>query len=136
VLIVFNFYFWCLKINGDFVLISGDTVSNMSLTQVIQEHKERRKKDSNAVMTMVIKQSKLSPITHQSRLGTDELFLAIDPQTKQLLFYEEKTDNLRGIIPLDNALLGDNPSICLHNDKQVCPLDLCSESLIYFLSMQ
>ena len=94
----------------------------MSLTQVIQEHKERRKKDSNAVMTMVIKQSKLSPITHQSRLGTDELFLAIDPQTKQLLFYEEKTDNLRGIIPLDNALLGDNPSICLHNDKQVCPL--------------
>lgn len=108
----------------------------MSLTQVIQEHKERRKKDSNAVMTMVIKQSKQSPITHQSRLGTDELFLAIDPQTKQLLFYEEKTDNLRGIIPLDNALLGDNPSICLHNDKQVCPLDLCSQSLIYFLPMQ
>ncbi|KAJ6917809.1 hypothetical protein NC651_012100 [Populus alba x Populus x berolinensis] len=78
-------------ITGDFVLISGDTVSNIR---------------------------KLSPITHQSRLGTDELFLAIDPQTKQLLFYEEKNDNLRGIIPLDNALLGDNPSICLHNDMQ------------------
>ncbi|KAG6773305.1 hypothetical protein POTOM_020570 [Populus tomentosa] len=117
-------------ITGDFVLISGDTVSNMSLTQVIQEHKERRKKDSNAVMTMVIKQSKLSPITHQSRLGTDELFLAIDPQTKQLLFYEEKTDNLRGIIPLDNALLGDNPSICLHNDKQDCYIDICSQEVL------
>ncbi|KAJ6917819.1 translation initiation factor eIF-2B subunit epsilon [Populus alba x Populus x berolinensis] len=117
-------------ITGDFVLISGDTVSNMSLTQVIQEHKERRKKDSNAVMTMVIKQSKLSPITHQSRLGTDELFLAIDPQTKQLLFYEEKNDNLRGIIPLDNALLGDNPSICLHNDKQDCYIDICSQEVL------
>uniref|UniRef100_A0A6N2KTT1 Translation initiation factor eIF2B subunit epsilon n=1 Tax=Salix viminalis TaxID=40686 RepID=A0A6N2KTT1_SALVM len=117
-------------INGDFVLISGDTVSNMSLTQVIQEHKERRKKDSNAVMTMVIKQSKPSPITHQSRLGTDELFLAIDPQTKQLLFYEEKTDSYRGIIPLDNALLGDNPSICLHNDKQDCYIDICSQEVL------
>ncbi|KAJ6679149.1 TRANSLATION INITIATION FACTOR EIF-2B SUBUNIT EPSILON [Salix purpurea] len=117
-------------INGDFVLISGDTVSNMSLTQVIQEHKERRKKDSIAVMTMVIKQSKPSPITHQSRLGTDELFLAIDPQTKQLLFYEEKTDNYRGIIPLDNALLGDNPPICLHNDKQDCYIDICSQEVL------
>ncbi|MCI16421.1 translation initiation factor eIF-2B subunit epsilon-like, partial [Trifolium medium] len=39
-------------IRGDFVLVSGDTVSNMSLTQAILEHKERKKKDSNAVMTM------------------------------------------------------------------------------------
>lgn len=110
-----------LKIHGDFVLVSGDTVSNMSLTRAIQEHKERRKKDSNAVMTMVIKQSKPSPITHQSRLGTDELFMAIDPQTKQLLYYEEKADHLKGFISLENMLLADNPSICLHNDKQVCP---------------
>ncbi|KAJ6378182.1 hypothetical protein OIU78_028422 [Salix suchowensis] len=73
-------------INGDFVLISGDTVSNMSLTQI--------------------------------------------PQTKQLLFYEEKTDSYRGIIPLDKALLGDNPPICLHNDKQDCYIDICSQEVL------
>ncbi|WJZ98549.1 hypothetical protein VitviT2T_017064 [Vitis vinifera] len=60
-------------IHEDFVLITGDTVSNMSLTQELQEHKDRREKDNNAVMTMVIKRSKPSPITHQSQLGTDEL---------------------------------------------------------------
>ena len=109
----------CLKIHGDFVLVSGDTVSNMSLTQAIQEHKERRKKDTNAVMTMVIKQSKPSPIIHQSRLGTEELFVAIDPQTKQLLYYEENTDHLKGVISLDNLLFSDTSSISLHNDKQV-----------------
>lgn len=108
-----------MKIHGDFILISGDTVSNMSLTEALQEHKERRRKDSNAVMTMVIKQSKPSPITHQSRLGTDELIMAIGPDTKQLLYYEDKADSLKGIISLDKALLSENPSISLYNDKQV-----------------
>ncbi|KAI4294766.1 hypothetical protein MLD38_040912 [Melastoma candidum] len=47
-------------IHGDFVLISGDTLSNMSLVRALQDHKDRRKKDSNAVMTMIIKHSKPS----------------------------------------------------------------------------
>lgn len=94
-------------------------MSNMLLTEALKEHKERRRKDSNAVMTMVIKRSKPSPITHQSRLGTDELIMAIDPDTKQLLYYEDKKDHLKGTISLDKAMLADNPYISLHNDKQV-----------------
>ena len=62
-----------LKIHEDFILITGDIISNMSLTQALQEHKDRREKNNNVVMTMVIKRSKPSPITHQSQLGTDEL---------------------------------------------------------------
>ncbi|KAL0005735.1 hypothetical protein SO802_013296 [Lithocarpus litseifolius] len=117
-------------IHGDFVLISGDTVSNMSLTQVLKEHKERKKKDSNAIMTMIIKRSKSSPIIQQSRLGTDELFMAIDPNTKQLLYYEDKADYSKGAICLDKLLLADNPSISLHNDKQDCYIDICSPEVL------
>ncbi|KAI4301870.1 hypothetical protein L6164_035108 [Bauhinia variegata] len=117
-------------IHGDFVLISGDTVSNMSLTQALQEHKERRKKDNNAVMTMVIKRSKPNPTIHQSRLGTDELFLAIDPSTNQLLYYEEKADRSKGTVHLDKSLLVDNPSITLHHDKQDCYIDICSPEVL------
>ncbi|PRQ24526.1 putative nucleotide-diphospho-sugar transferase [Rosa chinensis] len=117
-------------IHGDFVLVSGDTVSNMSLTQVLQEHKERRKKDSNAVMTVVIKRSKPSPITRQSRLGTDELFMAVDPNTKQLLYYEDKADHAKGSIYLDKLLLADKSSISLHNDKQDCYIDICSPEVL------
>ncbi|XP_044482307.1 translation initiation factor eIF-2B subunit epsilon-like [Mangifera indica] len=117
-------------INGDFVLISGDTVSNMSLNQALQEHKERKKKDSNAVMTMIITQSKPSPITRQSRLGTDELFMAIDPSTNQLLYYEDKPDHSKGSITLDKSLLADNPSISVHNDKQDCYIDICSPEVL------
>ncbi|XP_030958087.1 translation initiation factor eIF-2B subunit epsilon [Quercus lobata] len=117
-------------IQGDFVLISGDTVSNMSLTQVLKEHKERKKKDSNAIMTMIIKRSKSSSIIQQSRLGTDELFMAIDPNTKQLLYYEDKADHSKGAICLDKLLLTDNPSISLHNDKQDCYIDICSPEVL------
>ncbi|XVF30875.1 hypothetical protein REPUB_Repub16aG0095400 [Reevesia pubescens] len=117
-------------IHGDFVLISGDTVSNMSLTQALQEHKERRKKDANAIMTMVVKQSKPSPITQQSRLGTDELFMAINPNTKQLLCYEDKAEYSKGFLSLDKTLIADNPSIVLHNDKQDCYIDICSEEVL------
>lgn len=111
-----------MKIQGDFVLISGDTVSNMSLTQALLEHKERKKKDSKAVMTMVIKRSKTNPAIHQSRLGTDEIFMAIDPNTKQLLYYEDKADYSKGTLHLENSLLADNPSLSLHHDKQVEPV--------------
>ncbi|CAO2837518.1 unnamed protein product [Amaranthus hypochondriacus] len=117
-------------IHGDFVLITGDTISNMSLAEAVQEHKERKKKDSNAVMTMVVKKSKPSSISHQSRLGTDELFMAINPDTNQLLYYEENNEPVRGLITLDKALLNDNSSVSLHNDMQDCYIDICAPEIL------
>ncbi|KAL0740495.1 hypothetical protein Bca4012_082008 [Brassica carinata] len=90
------------QIQGDFVLVSGDTVSNMPLADLIREHRERKKRDEKAIMTMVIKKSKPSPITHQSRLGTDQLFIAVDPLTKQLLHYQ---DHGGGFVCLDKSLM-------------------------------
>ncbi|KAL1557512.1 translation initiation factor eIF-2B subunit epsilon-like isoform X3 [Salvia divinorum] len=104
-------------IRGDFVLVTGDTVSNMPLTRVVKEHRERRKRDSNAVMTMVIKQSK------PSHLGTEgELFMAIDPATKELLCYDYEDK--------DRAVLLDRCSIPLHNDKRDCYIDICSPEVL------
>ncbi|PKA49916.1 Mannose-1-phosphate guanylyltransferase 1 [Apostasia shenzhenica] len=117
-------------IRGDFILISGDTVSNMSLAQALHEHKERRKKDPLAVMTMVIKHSKSSTLTHQTRLGNDEIYMAIDPETKELLYYEDKVDNSQRLISLDKMLHVDHPAFNLHNDKQDCYIDICSPEVL------
>lgn len=50
-----------------FVLISGDVVSNMNLEGAIKFHKEKRKEDSNTVMTLVMKtvqpSSGVQPVT-------------------------------------------------------------------------
>ncbi|KAM7273523.1 hypothetical protein ACFE04_028187 [Oxalis oulophora] len=117
-------------IHGDFLLISGDTVSNMSLTRALQDHKDRKKKDNDALMTMIVKRSKPSSVTHQSRFGNDELFMAIDPSTKQLLYYEDKADYSKGTLSLDKMFLTDRPSIGLHNDKEDCYIDICSPEVL------
>ena len=37
----------------DFVLVSGDVISNLDIAGVVREHQARKAKDSNAIMTMV-----------------------------------------------------------------------------------
>jgi hypothetical protein len=108
-----------VKIRGDFILITGDTISNMSLTEALQAHKDRRKKDPDTVMTMFVKQSKPMPLTHQTRLGNDEIVMAIDPETKQLLYYEDRFDGSKRAVTLDQSLLVDNVSLYLRTDLEV-----------------
>ncbi|KAL6188193.1 hypothetical protein ACLB2K_039586 [Fragaria x ananassa] len=121
-------------IHGDFVLISGDTVTDMSLTQVLQDHKERRKKDKNAVMTIVVKPSQI--MTHQSRLlSNGELFMAIDPCTQQLLCYEDKADHAKeSIFCLDKTMLAGKSAISLHYDREDCYIDVCSPEVLSLLA--
>ncbi|KAG0470159.1 hypothetical protein HPP92_016859 [Vanilla planifolia] len=44
--------------------------------------------------------------------------MAIDPETKELLYYEDKLDFSQQHVSLDKMLLADNASLYLHNDKQ------------------
>ena len=39
-------------------MISGDVISNMDLKKAILSHKERRKTDNDAIMTVVLKEVK------------------------------------------------------------------------------
>jgi translation initiation factor eIF-2B subunit epsilon len=51
-------------ITTDFVLVAGDLVSNIRIDEVVRVHKERRKKNKDAIMTIVVKQSGAS---HRTR---------------------------------------------------------------------
>ena len=42
-------------ITSDFILVTGDIVSNLPLMAVVEEHKNRRKVSKNCIMTMVMK---------------------------------------------------------------------------------
>uniref|UniRef100_A0A0D9VJY3 Translation initiation factor eIF2B subunit epsilon n=1 Tax=Leersia perrieri TaxID=77586 RepID=A0A0D9VJY3_9ORYZ len=117
-------------IHGDFVLISGDTISNMNLKDALQEHKDRRKKDPLAVMTMIIKHSKPSILTHQTRLGNDETVMTIDPETKELLYYEDKADGSNLYVTIDKDILASNPTLQLCNNMEDCYIDICSPEVL------
>ncbi|MCD7469366.1 hypothetical protein HAX54_008336 [Datura stramonium] len=52
-------------------------------------------------------------------------------KNKQLLYYEDGGDNLRGYLSLDKAMLTDNnSSMSLHSDKQDCYTDICSPEVL------
>lgn len=117
-------------IHTDFVLVNGDTITNMSLVKPLEEHRERQRENSNAIMTMVIKRSMPSPVTHHSRFGTDEVIIAIDPDTKQLLYYEDEADHLN-VVSLDKSMLSENPPLLsLYSDRQDCCIDICSPQVL------
>lgn len=44
-------------VTNDFVLVMGDLVSNIRIDEVVRVHKERRKTNKDAIMTMVVKES-------------------------------------------------------------------------------
>lgn len=51
-------------VTSDFVLVMGDLVSNIRIDEVIRVHKERRKTNKDAIMTMVVKES---GVRHRTR---------------------------------------------------------------------
>ncbi|MCL7029500.1 hypothetical protein MKW94_026574 [Papaver nudicaule] len=102
--------YWCMNVTL-YMEISCLLMANMSLTQALLDHKERKEKDSIAIITMVIKKSKPS-----------SLVMAIDPNTKELLCYEDK------------GLVLDNHVVKVHINKEDCYIHICSPEVLKLLS--
>uniref|UniRef100_A0A3B5QTH6 Translation initiation factor eIF2B subunit epsilon n=1 Tax=Xiphophorus maculatus TaxID=8083 RepID=A0A3B5QTH6_XIPMA len=79
-------------VRSDFVLVYGDVVSNIDISQALQQHRHRRKMDKNiSVMTMIFKES--SP-GHRSRCEEDDVVVAMDSKSQQILHYQ-KTQGIK-----------------------------------------
>ncbi|XP_026416310.1 translation initiation factor eIF-2B subunit epsilon-like [Papaver somniferum] len=126
--------------DGDFILLSGDTVTNMpSLEKVLQEHKQRKEGDNNAIMTMLV----INKSKHKTTLPVnptpgnnddDQLVMAIHPNTKELLYYDEDAadSNAAMVIALRNkGLVLDSPDdVKVHNDIEDFYIDVCSPEVL------
>jgi len=108
-----------------FILISGDVISNMDLKKAMKFHSERRKFDSNAIMTVVLKQvqgsAAIKPVM-------DDLIVALDRNTSQLVYFE---DNVRSsTIRLPIEIMKEHSNIYFANDLLDCHIDICSPELL------
>ncbi|OAX43545.1 nucleotide-diphospho-sugar transferase [Rhizopogon vinicolor AM-OR11-026] len=111
-------------ITSDFVLVTGDLVSNIRIGEVVRQHKERRKTDKDAMMTMVVKQS---GVNHRTRSKGDSAVFVLDPETSQCLHYEAVT----GYPPkkyarIPREILNEHPEVDIRNDLIDCSIDICS----------
>mmetsp|Transcript_31634 Transcript_31634/g.50502 ORF Transcript_31634/g.50502 Transcript_31634/m.50502 type:complete len:794 (+) Transcript_31634:290-2671(+) len=115
-------------LNSDpFVLVSGDVVSNIKLDPIIKAHKARRKKDKNHIMTMLF--SRVDPLNNRVQVLPEELLVAMDGETKQILKYENNLDV--DCTRFDNGEIFDyHPTVEFRYNLLDCNIDICSPEMV------
>ncbi len=115
-------------IQGDFILVSGDVVSNMNLSRALATHRSRRQADKNMIMTMVLKPS--TPF-HRSRERCETSVFCIDPSTQECIHYEPiESESQKWGAKLDAALLESHRAIDIRYDLIDCQIDICSLNVL------
>ncbi|KAM0878894.1 hypothetical protein ACQ4PT_034595 [Festuca glaucescens] len=66
----------------------------------------------------------------QTRLGNDEIVMAIAPETKELRYYEDRADGSHLCVTIDKDILASNPTLQLHNNMEDCYIDICSPEVL------
>ena len=111
-----------------FVVVSGDTVSNANLANAVAAHKARRDKDKSSIMTLIFMPAKT---THPTRDFTDDLVVAMDADTQQLLSFENNKN--QGTFGVHLRMLQEHRNMRFRYDLLDCNIDICSpEVLIQF----
>lgn len=111
-------------IRTDFVLVSGDLVANMQLQEVVQRHRELKKKDKMLVMTCVYKKARPN---HRTRSTEDDILICTNSANGQLLHCEKPRKQRRLNIPL--SLLDDHHEIEVRYDLLDCHISICSPTV-------
>ncbi|KAG8581711.1 hypothetical protein GDO81_007775 [Engystomops pustulosus] len=110
-------------VRSDFVLVTGDVVSNVNIEAALEEHRARRKLEKNiSVMTMILKES--SP-GHRTRCQEDDVIIAMDSKTKRVLLYQKKQDLKRYHFPT-SIFQSKADEIELRHDLLDCHISICS----------
>lgn len=110
---------------GDFLLVSGDVVSNISLEPALARHRARREKDKNAIMTMVLREAGARHRTKSS--GRRPLFV-IDPEAERCVHYGEmgRPTKTGRSVQIDPQLLTTHRQLEVRTDLIDCYIDICT----------
>lgn len=112
-------------IKGDFVFITSDVISNLDLEPILAQHRARREKDKNAIMTMVLREIGAQ---HRNNGSARRPVFVIDPQADRCVHYEEIGQRKGGsrYVTLDPDLSRQHAEIEVREDLQDCYIDICT----------
>ncbi|KAK6346056.1 hypothetical protein TWF730_010390 [Orbilia blumenaviensis] len=111
-------------IKEDFILVSGDIVSNVSLQGILKEHKARRLADKNCIMTTVLRE--VSP-NHRSRPRGENALFILDQNRERILHYEYlKQSDSESAVFLPRELGKTCPTMSFQENFLDCCIDIVS----------
>jgi translation initiation factor eIF-2B subunit epsilon len=111
--------------SNPFILMGGDVVTNVDLTNVIETHKQRYKKDNSAIMTVLFQ--KVGPQTHL-RPPTSDLVVGMDPRNSRILVYDDHALNGNTSIPC--SFFASHAEVELHDDLLDVGFYICSPQVL------
>ncbi|KAI9676897.1 MAG: hypothetical protein M1817_006736 [Caeruleum heppii] len=115
-------------ITGDFIIVSGDVVSNLPLEAALTAHRERRAADKNAIMTMILREA--GPYHRTKARRTTPVF-TLDPTKNRCLHYEEMSlKQSSRYVNIDPGLLPDHSEIDIRTDLIDCRIDICTPDVL------
>ncbi|KAJ7582893.1 nucleotide-diphospho-sugar transferase [Mycena floridula] len=111
-------------VTSDFVLVMGDLVSNIAIDEVVRVHKERRKTNKDAIMTVVVKES---GGTHRTKSTGDSGVFVLDKDTAELVHYAPVLGYpATKKLSIPREVLEAHPELEIRNDLIDCCIDVCS----------
>jgi translation initiation factor eIF-2B subunit epsilon len=119
-----------------FILMYGDVVTNVDIVGALAAHKERHKKDSSAMMTLLMKQvgatnvSREGTATYSSiRANTEDLVVGLDPSHEnRILVYDDH--NSQKAVPVPCSFFATHPQVDMRCDLLDCGIDICSPDVL------
>jgi translation initiation factor eIF-2B subunit epsilon len=118
------------RLTGDFLVVSGDVVSNFPIEAALKAHKARRLKDRNAIMTMLLREA--SP-RERALTGFNFPTFVIDPTRNRCIHYEEADHGRASHVRVDHDMVAEMLSeqeIDIRQDLIDCRIDICTEAVL------
>ena len=107
-------------ITGDFLLVTGDIVTNVDFKKVYNFHKSKKEQDKDYMMTMILTQA--SPL-HRARSHIDPAAFVLDNRNDKCIYYQDLS---KSSIDIDPELIEDVDEFVIRNDLIDCHVDICS----------
>ncbi|KAK5104944.1 translation initiation factor eIF-2B epsilon subunit, GEF [Lithohypha guttulata] len=113
-------------IQGDFICVSGDIISDFPISKALRVHKQRREKDKDAIMTILVRERNQSDHRHKDQIVPT---FVIDPTKDRILHYEESFAGTAFGTHVDPEILK-TPELDVRQDLVDCRIDIGTPDML------
>ncbi|BDD55603.1 hypothetical protein MPDQ_006913 [Monascus purpureus] len=116
-------------ITGDFIVVSGDVVSNLPIESALAKHRARRETDKNAIMTMILREAGRD---HRTKSSSYTPVFVIDPTKDRCLHYEEIDNHTETShhLTIDTDIITSHAELDIRQDLIDCSIDICTPDVL------